>query len=54
MGVGYIPWAPLAGRHVMDDFGWLVQALPQDHYHPDPTWATLWYHWSQDLVYFFH
>lgn len=30
---GYIPWGPGSdGLHVQDDFGNLVQSLPQDHY----------------------
>ena len=28
MGYGYIPFSPYGGRHIMDDFGNLVQALP--------------------------
>lgn len=32
IGIGYIPWSPAMGRHIMDDYGELKQALPQDHY----------------------
>lgn len=54
MGVCYIPWAPAGGRHVMDDFGWLQQTLPQHYYEPDPILHNIWYHFNSDLTYFYH
>lgn len=32
IGCGYIPWSPYGGLHVMDDFGNLIQVLPQFYY----------------------
>lgn len=41
VGDGYIPRSPYGGRHVVDDFGNLVQALPSTMYPPGPEVAPL-------------
>lgn len=47
VGYGYIPWSPHGGRHIMDDFGELRQALPQDHFDTEDSLnGTQWSYYS--------
>lgn len=47
---GYIPWSPEGGRHTMDDFGTLIQTLPQDYY-DDCKDLDIAIMWGMDLQY---
>lgn len=52
IGIGYIPWSPEGGRHIMDDFGELHQALPYLYYLDErDNWKWEFY---QDQTYSYH
>lgn len=63
VGQDYIPYATAkngmtGGRHVMDDFGDLRQALPKDHYleqySREATQYAYWGPYGVDDTYFYH
>jgi len=54
MGIGYVPYSPFVVRHIMDDFGDLIQSLPQDHWEYEPKgihWRNMW---GYDIQYMYH
>lgn len=54
MGQGYIPYYPFGGRHIMDDFGNLIQSLPQHQYDYEPKGIDWRLMWGYDIQYMYH
>ena len=54
MGDSYIPFGSPGGRHIMDDFGSLIQALPQSKHDYEIRGLDWRIMWNCDIQYMYH